>query len=95
MHVEVSLAQNRRSLLGMRSTTWRKPSQKGADWSQVNTDYDKFFDKLDPDFFAHLNLAMGIPSELTLLFQDLYNNIERRFRIGRHNGGVIQHDGGD
>ena len=64
---------------------------KGADWSQVNTDYDKFFYK---DFFAHLNLAMGIPLVLTFLFQDLYNNIERRFRIGRHNGSVSQHNRG-
>ena len=67
---------------------------RGADWSQINTDYDKFFDKFDPDFFAHLNHAMGIPAEVTFLFKDLYNNIQRRFRIGQHNGSIIQHNRG-
>ena len=67
---------------------------RNAGWSQINMDYDKFFDKFDPEFFAHLNLAMGIPADLTFLFKDLYNNIQRRFRIGQHNGSVIQHNRG-
>ena len=67
---------------------------RGTDWAQVNTDYDKFFDKFDPDFFSHLNEAMGIPTGITFLFKDLYNNIQRRFRIGQHNGSTILHNRG-
>ena len=37
---------------------------------------------------------MGIPADLTFLFKDLYNNIQRRFRIGQHNGSIIQHNRG-
>ena len=59
---------------------------RGTDWAQINMDYDKLFDKFDPDFLPHLNEAMGIPPGITFLFKDLYNNIQRRFRIGKHNG---------
>ena len=64
------------------------------EWSQINCDYDKFFDKFDPRFFHQLNLHIGIPRIAADLFLDMYLNIQRRFRIGTHIGETIKFNRG-
>jgi len=54
--------------------------------TQINTDYEKFFDTFDPKFFYRLLLAIGLPSDAAKLLLDMYTKICRRIKIGKHIG---------
>jgi ribonuclease HI len=54
--------------------------------TEINTDYEKFYDTFDPSFFRNLFLHIGMPEPLANMTHFMYTNIKRRFRIGAHLG---------
>ena len=54
--------------------------------TQINTDYEKFFDTFNPRFFYMLLLAIGLPKDAATLLLDMYTKICRRIKIGKHIG---------
>ena len=58
----------------------------GQENTQIDTDYEKFYDTFDPSFFRELLIHVGLPVELADMTYFMYSKIQRRFKIGQHLG---------
>ena len=66
----------------------------GKEWTQINADYWKFLDTVDPEFVYQLAIAVGVPPTLAQLTRHLATNIRRSIKLGRHRGTYIKSNKG-
>jgi hypothetical protein len=66
----------------------------GLEWTQINADYQKFFDTFDPEFFFYLTRAVGVPHTVAELTRHLATNLRRSIKRGRHRGKPIRSNRG-
>jgi len=62
--------------------------------TQINTDYEKFFDTFDPPRFHKFPIAIGLPQVAADLLLVMCTMIQRRIKIGKHVGKVFSSNRG-